>query len=41
MLIEAGADVNVQAKSGWSALMLASRYDHTVVVDILKQSGAN
>jgi ankyrin repeat protein len=40
-LIEAGADVNLTDKGGYSALMLAASNNHAEVVDLLLAGGAD
>ena len=41
MLVELGADVNVQATGGWSPLHLAAANGHVEVVNTLVQHGAD
>ena len=41
VLLDCGADVNVQDKYGWTALMMASRWGHTECVKLLIDRGAD
>jgi hypothetical protein len=40
-MIEAGADVNIKDKQGWTPLILASQMGHTAVVQTLIEAGAD
>ena len=40
-LIQAGADVNAQNRSGETALMLAASDDHTAIIEALLNAGAD
>ena len=40
VLLDGGADVNVQTSTGVTASMAAAVASHTQVVDLLKQAGA-
>ncbi len=40
VLLENGAQVNLQAEDGWSVLMIASKNGHAEVVQILLENGS-
>ena len=40
LLIEAGADVNARAINGYTALMIAEKYNASDVIALLKAAGA-
>lgn len=41
LLLKNGADVNIQDKNGWTALMLSIREGHIIVVKVLLKNGAD
>jgi ankyrin repeat protein len=41
LLVELGADINVKAEGGWTALHLAADGRHEVVVRLLVELGAD